>query len=146
MIGSLGSVGFRNLLFTLLTGICFWDLGVFVLTSGMKAIWGVAEGLLSLFHHSSHISFFSGFSCKLFNPPIFYYFHMDHSCLLTFMKSYMNEAKAAFADLWGLFWSQLILCLRTSLQQLQRFWVDKHPRLGENGRLRGRNTGNKANN
>ena len=75
-------------------GISFWDPGVFVLTSRMKAIWGVAEGLLSLFHHASHIRFFPDSHVSYLTAYFPMDFPMDlaNACGSYLCKSYMNEA------------------------------------------------------
>jgi len=59
----------------------------------MKAIWGVAEGLLSLFHHASHIRFFPDSHVSYLTA----YFPMDfpHGSFMLADRiyvSHMNEA------------------------------------------------------
>lgn len=139
MIGSLGSVGFRNLLFTLhlqdsrhlflrSRSLCFDIPDESYLGCCRRFIIPVSSRI-------TH-SFLSGFSCKLFNRLFSHGFSpwIIHACGSYLCKSYERSNFAAFgvtADLWRFFpEKKWILCLRTSLQQLQPFWVDKHPRLG----------------
>lgn len=140
MIGSLGSVGFRNLLFTLhlqdsrhlflrSRSLCFDIPDESYLGCCRRFIIPVSSRI-------TH-SFLSGFSCKLFNRL----FSMIFPWILLMLASIYEviwtkqlrrvwrnrRSLAVFPE------KKLILCLRTSLQQLQPFWVDKHPRLGVNG-------------